>query len=256
MATSALVTHCGAREVSREELYQILAPSGTATWFPLAHSTVVETVEETLQSGGFRVRGAKYALSRNDHRLFATLDLDVPLAGSDVTLAVGVRNSTDKSLPLGFCAGNRVFVCDNLSFRSELLVTRKHTRYGKDRFHEAICEAVASLHQFQTSEARRIQQFQHLILSDERAESLILRSYERGIISHRFLPAVIQNWRDKGGEEFQDRSLWCLENAFTAALRGVRDANPQRFCGLSIDLQSLLASAAETAAGSPLSMAA
>ncbi len=256
MATSTLVAHCGAREVTREELCRIPAPPGTASWFPLAHSTVVETVEETLHGGGFRIRQAKYALSRHDHRLFATLDLDVPLAGGEVTLAVGIRNSTDKSLPLGFCAGHHVFVCDNLSFRSELLVTRKHTRFGQDRFREAIYQAVAALHQFQESERQRIRHFQNVMLTDERADSLILRSYERGIISHRWLPVVIQNWRDKGHDEYRDSSLWCLENAFTAALRDVQRANPQRFCGLSIDLQTLLGSAAGAAAEPPLSLSA
>src|SRR4051812_22884309 len=68
-------------------------------------------------------------LSRGDARLFATVDLGSPLA-TGVTLAVGIRNSFDKSLPLGFVAGNRVFVCDNLAFRSDLSVKRKHTRFG------------------------------------------------------------------------------------------------------------------------------
>jgi hypothetical protein len=32
MSTTTLVTHCGAREVSREELNQIEAPPPTQTW--------------------------------------------------------------------------------------------------------------------------------------------------------------------------------------------------------------------------------
>jgi len=44
MSTTTLVTHCGAREVSREELDRIEAPPPTQTWFPVRHSTVVESV--------------------------------------------------------------------------------------------------------------------------------------------------------------------------------------------------------------------
>jgi hypothetical protein len=194
MSTTTLVTHCGAREVSREELNQIEAPPPTQTWFPVRHSTVVESVSDLLQTGGFQVQKATYALSRQNARMFATLDLATALCPG-VSLAVGLRNSTDQSFPLGFCAGSRVFICDNLAFRAELLVARKHTRFGQERFREAIAQAVGSLGQFQQVEADRIRRFQDLTLSDERAESLILRSFERGFVSYRALPDVIHEWR-------------------------------------------------------------
>src|SRR5262245_35339616 len=227
-ARSDLVTHCGARVVTREELDGVEAPAATDTWFPVKHAAVIDAVSRTLTGAGFAVRAVKYALSRGDARMFSTMDLDAPLA-SGVSLAVGIRNSTDKSFPLGFCAGSKVFVCDNLAFRSDLLVRRKHTRFGRDRFEEAIAQAVQSLEGFRTAEAERIQHFQRADLTDAAADSLILRSYERGMVSHRQLPGVIKEWREPSFEEFQPRSLWSLLNAFTTALSGVRAANPQRF---------------------------
>src|SRR5207302_10924481 len=92
MSTTTLVTHCGAREVSREELNQIEAPPPTQTWYPVRHSTVVESVSNLLQAGGFQIQKATYALSRQNARMFATLDLATPLC-TGVTLAVGLRNS-------------------------------------------------------------------------------------------------------------------------------------------------------------------
>ena len=61
MSTTTLVTHCGAREVSREELNKIEAP--TQTWYPVRHSTVVESVSDLLQTGGFQIQKATYAVS-------------------------------------------------------------------------------------------------------------------------------------------------------------------------------------------------
>src|SRR5207237_10597481 len=136
---------------------------------------------------GFQVQKARYALSRNDARMFATLDLSTPLA-EGVSLCVGVRNSTDKSFPLGFCAGSRVMVCDNLAFRAELLVARKHTRFGRPRFHEAISKAIGNLDQFQQAESQRVHLLQTTAVGDEKAESLMLRAFEDGIVSHRLLP--------------------------------------------------------------------
>ncbi|MDP1797533.1 MAG: hypothetical protein Q8K78_08635, partial [Planctomycetaceae bacterium] len=121
MASSALCLHRGARIVSREELDAVESPAPTETWFPLRHGQVLNTVLETLKSSAFQVQKVQMSLSKDNARFFGTLDLAVTVGGG-TTLAVGVRNSVDKTFPLGFCAGCRVFVCDNLAFRSELLV--------------------------------------------------------------------------------------------------------------------------------------
>ncbi|MBI2806043.1 MAG: hypothetical protein HYX68_13770 [Planctomycetes bacterium] len=127
-----------------------------------------------------------------------------------------------------------------MAFRADLLVARKHTRFGQDRFREAIAQAVASLGQFQRVEAERIRRFQHLTLSDERAESLILRSFERGFVSYRALPAVIQEWRQPSHDFGPEPSLWRLFNAWTTVLAPVAKRSPQRFASLTMDLQRML----------------
>src|SRR5205085_7244953 len=108
------------------------------------------------------------------------LDLHTAVAHG-VHLAVGLRNSTDQTLPMGFAGGSRVFVCDNMAMASELLVKRKHTRFGQTRFADAITQAVASLAAFQETEASRIRRMAETEVATERAESLILRAYLRGI---------------------------------------------------------------------------
>jgi hypothetical protein len=239
VAKSTLIAHCGARIVSRPELDQVDAPSPTKTWFPVRHSDVLEAVSRTLVGAGFLVRANQIALTRENARMFATMDLTTPLAVG-VTLAVGVRNSIDKSLPLGFCAGSRVFVCDNLSFRSELMVHRKHTRFGQDRFEEEIGQAVQSLEQFRAAETARIAHMREAPITDEAAESLILRAYERGIVSHRLLPQVIREWREPRFEEFRPRTRWAIYNAFTSSLAPRQKTNPQHFAALTIRLGGLM----------------
>ena len=126
--------------------------------------------------------------------MFATMDLTTPLADG-VTLAVGVRNSIDKSLPLGFCAGSRVFVCDNLSFRSELMVHRKHTRFGQSRFEEEIarpCSRSSSSGRRRSAASPGCGRRRSRTRPPSRSCS---GRYERGIVSHRLLPQVIREWR-------------------------------------------------------------
>jgi hypothetical protein len=243
MSQSALVLHRGARHVTREELNAVQVPPATETWFPLAHGHVLDRTLETLDQAGFKAARIQLGLSRSDARFFGVVDLESPIADG-VTLAVAVRNSVDKSFPISFAAGERVFCCDNLAFRSEIIVARKHTRFGEFRFQEAIAKAVGGLSQFREAEAQRIGLFRSANISEAVAESLILRAYERDIVSHLLLARVLFQWRKPVHEAFADRTLWSLENAFTGALADVAKSNPQRYCGLTIALQGLLAEAA------------
>jgi hypothetical protein len=164
------------------------------------------------------------------------------VSAGEVTLAVGVRNSVDKSFPLGFCAGSRVFICDNLAFRSELLIRRKHTVNGERRFNQAIAQAVSSLSSFREEEARRVELLRQTEIPDVLAESLLLRAYERGIIGAHQLPHVLREWRQPSFEAFRPRTAWSLFNAVTTVLgqqqRHVKQ--PQAFVGQTMQLHHLL----------------
>jgi len=239
MVTSNLMLHKGARLVEIDELRTVKAPPAEGRWHPVSHGTVLTRVVETLAQAGYEVRKQSLALSRGDHRFFGTLDLAAPLADG-VSLAVGVRNSTDKSFPLGFCAGNRVFVCDNLAFHSELMVKRKHTRFGEQRFANAIADAVTALQGFREMEAQRLRRLMNTELREEQADSFILRAFEKGIISTYQLPAVLKEWRSPSFEEFQPRTAWSLLNAFTTVLRDRAEKQPQSFMVQTMRLNHLL----------------
>lgn len=239
MMSSSLVTHCGAQLVSRADLDQIEAPAATATWFPIKHSVVVDTVGQALTHAGFQVQNAKYAVSREGARLFSTMDLTASV-GNGVHLCVAVRNSTDRSLPLGFIAGSRVFICDNLAFRGELLVCRKHTRFGQDRFAEAVTLAVQSLQQFREVEADRIRRYQHIELSEDAASLYLLQAFEKNLVNPFVLRRAIAEWREPSFD-FGDRpTMWRLLNAFTTALRDRATSNPQQYARTTMQLQDLL----------------
>ena len=180
-------------------------------------------------------------------RFFGTLDLTTELTPDGVvTLAIGLRSSYDQSFPLGFCAGARVFVCDNLAFRSELMVKRKHTLNGAARFSSDIAQAVMSLASFKEAETLRIQELQQAELSDTQAESFMLRAcVQRGIISQRQLPLVFREWHEPGHEAFQARTAWSLLNSFTTVLRNLQQKNPADLAHRTMRLHAMLAPANE-----------
>lgn len=236
---SDLMLHAGGRLVTLDELRACKTPPPEGRWHPVSHVRVLDTVKETLLGAGYELKAEKYALARHDARFFGVLDLETPLARG-VGLSVGVRNSVDKSFPLGFAAGSRVFVCDNLAFRSELLVRRKHTVNGMKAFGAAIGTAVASLATFQEAEAARIKRMAELELTPDQASHVILTAFRRGIISSLQLPKVCQAWEEPPHDEFKPRTAWSLFNAFTEALKDRAVSAPQAFVAQTIRLNGLM----------------
>lgn len=239
MANSNLVLHRGAKPVSPDELQQYKAPPPEGRWFPLSHGRVLGVVTDTLGEAGYVIEKQQLGVMRDGSRFFGTLDLRSPVADG-VTLAVGIRNSVDKTFPLGFCAGSRVFVCDNLAFRSELLVRRKHTVFGERDFVRRIAEAVGSLPSFLEQEALRIERMRAAELDGDQADALILRGFERGIVGARELPRVLQQWRNPPHEEFRPRTAWALLNAFTSAVKERGGSQPQSYANQTMRLNALL----------------
>lgn len=249
MATSSLMLHCGAREVSREELAVLPCPPPTKTWAPVNHVRVLDTALGTLREAGYSIEKARFGLSGGDDRFFATLDLSTPLTSDGtVTLAVGIRNSVDKTFPMGFCAGSRVFVCDNLAFRSELMVRRKHSPNGVANFSADIASAVMQLTSFKEAETARIAALVETTMPNERAESLILRAaVERGIIPLRKIPHVVKEWKEPRHEQFEPRTAWSLFNAFTAAMITLQESNPAELARRTMRLSAMLVPASADA---------
>lgn len=235
MADSVLTMHAAGELVTLDQVNAIPAPPATRTWFPLPHGYVLQKVKDVLGEAGFVVRGERFGLSHENARFFAVLDLVARLADG-VSLAVGVRNSVDRSFPIGFCAGSRVFVCSNLAFRSDLLVRKKHTRHGATRFADAIGRAMTTLKQFQAEEGHRITYMRATSIDDAKADSLILRSFESGIINSHALPGVIKHWRDPEHEDFRPRTLWSLFNSYTSALGKRADANLHAYAAQTMRL--------------------
>jgi hypothetical protein len=239
MAEARLMLHCGARTATRDEVLVHRAPPDEGRWHPVAHGRVYEVVRRSLADAGYEVEAETFGLSHHDARFFGVLTLRAPIA-EGVSLAVGIRNSVDKTFPLGFAAGSRVFCCDNLAFRSELLVHRKHTTHGEARFAADIAQGVAKLAGFREIEAARVTTMQSLELSPDAADAIILRAFERGIVSTLQLPAVIRQWRNPSLPEFAPRTAWSLFNSFTAVMSARAERQPHQHLVQTMQLNRLM----------------
>src|SRR5262249_26722448 len=208
---------------------------------PVPHGTVLTYATQALADAGYIIEKLQLGLSRSDARFFGTLTLQSPVARG-VSLAVGLRSSTDRSISLQWCCGHRVFVCDNMAFRSEQVIARKHTKNGVLRYQEAICRAVAGLVSYREQEAERIRSMQQRLIDDHFAESFLLRAYQdEGILSPRTLPLALKEWRTPSFPEFtEQKNVWRLFNSVTFSLAEAVRSNPQRHAAATIRLGALL----------------
>lgn len=242
MSESVLMLHRGAREVTREQVELVPTPAAEGRWHPLSHAAVLDMVVRRLGTAGFEIAKQRLALSRGDNRLFAVIDLAARLSEScgGITLSCGVCNSLDKSLAVRIVLGSRIFCCDNLSLRGNILIAKKHTKFVVNRFDEAIAKVMGELAEFQTAETARIELFRRTDLSDAQAHSLMMRAFKAEVVSHLTLRRVLKLWEEPEQEDFAPRTLFSLENAFTSALASISKSNPSRFVAVSLDLQALL----------------
>ena len=240
--SAVLNLHSGGHLVAYDELKAIPTPKAVGRWHPVGHAAVLDTVTSTLTGAGYTIKSQALAIARDGKRFFGTLDLSTPLSDG-VTLAVGIRNSIDKSFPLGFAAGSRVFVCSNLSFNAELLVKRKHTTHAVTRWTNEIGGAVQKLPSFVAAEESRITRLKALELTDDQALAFILRAMERHVIPVPAIPKILTEWRTPTHDYGTgDRpTAWKLLNCFTTVLGKRAVSNPTEYAGQTIRLNALLA---------------
>src|SRR5262245_42015754 len=98
---SALCLHAGGKQVTIDDVRAVTVPAATATWAPVAHDRVLSHVRDTLDAAGYQVTRQQLALNRHGQQFFAVLDLARPIGGDGASLAIGIRNSIDRTFPMG-----------------------------------------------------------------------------------------------------------------------------------------------------------
>lgn len=218
---NGLMLHCGAFAASLDQIAAVPTPPPSATHYPIPHAALIGQVRGQLLDAGITIQEEAYGLSHEGARVFGVLSLKAErlptVKGSDLVL--GIRNSHDKTFVAGLALGNRVFVCDNLSFYGTRTLARKHTRYVERDLPGLIARILGKLGEWASRQAEMIEAYEATMLSDEQAHDFMIRSVRGGIIAPSRLTHVIESWH----REDQPRHLWGLFNDYTEALKGTME---------------------------------
>src|SRR5437879_1426653 len=177
MDQSQLITQCGSRKLSREELAVIPTPEGTPTHRPLPHHEIVEALVETLSFRHISIVRDEYAVSKDGMKMFGVLDLETVFQGC--RFAIGLRNSNDKSMRLALTVGYRVLVCDNMAFHGDFTpVLAKHTKHLS--LIDTLSVGVDRMQRDFEPMRRQVEAWRASQLSDEAAKLVIYRAFIEG----------------------------------------------------------------------------
>lgn len=242
MSQGTLILHRGGAIATREQVAEVEAPSATDTWHPVPHIQVLEKVETLLYDAGYSINREQLSLAGNGAKFFGVIDLESRIS-EGVSLAIGLRNSIDKSFPYGIAGGTRTFVCDNLALTGdwdELTISRKHTRHGNQRFAEALANGIGKLSQYRDMESKRIEILRATDVSDDMAYSLFMRAYERNLLSDRVIRDCLKQWNEPDFD-WGDKTLYRLYNAMNTPLQSKAASNPRAFAYQTMKLMELIA---------------
>lgn len=214
-----LMLHRGANEIDYDDLRDLTTPPATQSHVPIPHFRVVDLVRSTVGMYGHEIVGETHGVTEDGARYFGLLSLRSTYTGYEDT--VGLRNSHDKSFPIGIAFGSRVFVCDNLAFIADHVVKRRHTANLKRDLPGLVTELIEPLAVHREAQAKTFNRYRQTLITDREADHAILDMYRQGIINVQRIPDVVKQWDEPDFDDFKiEHSAWRLFNAATFALSG------------------------------------
>ena len=206
------------RKITRQDLTLIPLPPATDTFQPIAHQQLVDSLDEALALRQFRIVRSEFAVSPDGMKLFGLLEINTVMDG--IRFAIGLRNSNDKSMRLGLVAGYRVKVCDNMMFQGDFNpLLAKHTK-GLDLI-ESVSIGVDRIHRGFAPLKKAIETKRLMTLEDDEARVLIYQAFLEEKFPITLIKEVHRNYFQPEWEDFRDRTLWSLENAFTESFKSL-----------------------------------
>jgi len=220
----SLMLHAGANAVSYDDLRAIQTPAGTDTHVPVPHHEIVELMRYTLGFYKHEIVEEHHAATPDGLRYFGVLCLRSPYG--EYTDMLGLRNSHDKSLPIGIAFGSRVFVCDNLAFSADHVIRRKHTVKAKRELPGLLADIIAPLGEQRLAQNQKLLGYKNTAISDQLADHAIMTMYRQEIIGVQRIADVSKQW-EKPEHDWGPKAAWRLFNAATHALSGKVAEQPQ-----------------------------
>ena len=208
-------------KVSAEQLLTVKTPEATESFQPIGHALLVDQMREAIARAGFSIKEEEHALARMGQRYFGGFSIvGKDVSAADRELVLGLRNAHDKSFAASICIGNRMLVCENLCFSSDIKLARKHTTNILRDIARVLSEAVGRCVSHFSDMTSRIDNYKTIELVEDEAAGLIMSLADAKAIPAREVYPIMQQFRTPNHPEFNGHTLWSLYNGVTECLKG------------------------------------
>jgi len=214
-----LMLHCGANKVTPEMVRAVPVPVATRSWRPVAYGDAIDFLKlQIADQLGLEIEDEGYGLNKAGDQMFALITLKTDRA--DNGLAIGLRQSYNKSLALGVAVGAQVFVCDNLCFSgSAFKVVRKNTVNVWPDFRALVASQVARSLEHYSAVNDQCDALKAIPCSLRRGYSFLGVALGEGVLTPTQASVAFEDWKAPRHEEFADRNVYSLYNAVTEGLK-------------------------------------
>ena len=217
---SQLMVHRGGWVATKADLAAVPVPDPSDSYVPVPYGRFVEEVELHVPRFGLTITEEQFALARDGHQMFGVLTCTNGHGSEDFALAVGLRNSYDRTLSAQLLAGTRLFVCDNLAFSGEVKASRKHTIHVFRDLPDLIYRMLSQVQTMQERTVAEIAAMKARELEPRDADHLMVEAIRGNALPASLLPKVLERWEKPAQPElFGGRNAWLLFNAFTEVFK-------------------------------------
>ena len=214
--SGSLLTHCGADKIDEAAVATIVPPQRTKTWNPIPHKMLIEQVDTAASRLGLEATSRDFAISHEGHRLFGVICYKSEF--SDMEMAVGLRNSTDKSMAAGVCLGNHVFVCDNMAFSSEVVMQKKHSSRIDEHLVDMVQGAYDQFIEAYHKDRLTYDRWKEVEVNEDQAAALLVRAAQRRALPGAGILKTFELFQEPPHPEYGRNTAWTLYNAATQFL--------------------------------------
>ena len=215
---SALMLPTGDR-VTREQVCAIPTPPRTHTYNPVSYADAIDILlwvaADYLKAD---LISEEYGLNKAGTQLFAHFSFDV--GDIDGGLAIGLRQSLNKTTALGVVIGKHVTICSNLILAGELKMVRKNTANVYADYRRLLEEQLATAYEHYVALDKELVQWKSLEITERQGYELIgVAMGKANILSATQGSVALQDWQTPRHSCFASRDVYSLYNCFTEGLK-------------------------------------
>jgi hypothetical protein len=187
---------------------------------PVNHGEVLDRFINRADAAGINITAQQGLLSPDQKRYMYVADIAYDSLNSDFAFTVGFINFNDKTRSFTTIAGQRVFVCSNLTITGTLEDERtRHSTNVDDRLNMRIDSAFGKFDAMFRMQMANVDAMKAAKLTDQLLGQYVLEATRRDVMGATNLRRVIQEVDKPTLNNVNDNSAWRLHNAASYVLR-------------------------------------